>query len=187
MENWLSELFWGFYYVQGLIWMTTMVFSVLQVELNKQPGRRSEKQKVKINKMEQWRMQKETESVQRHVNAVKAEAKFICKYLRYKYLRYKSSLLFSLPWPGACAAPCPLLCLVSWQNLSNGTEEKRGRCDYVGSCFATQMCMGTTSFPVACGRGIYSFSILRKTYDSTWLCTIAFLSVLFIFPWELSD
>lgn len=30
-----------------------MVFSVQQVELNKQSGRRSEKQKVKINKMEQ--------------------------------------------------------------------------------------------------------------------------------------
>lgn len=165
MENWLSELFWGFYYVQGLIWMTTMVFSVQQVELNKQSGRRSEKQKVKINKMEQWRMQRETESVQRHVNAVKAEAKFICKYLRYK----SSSLLFSLPWPSASAAPCPLLCLPSWQNLSNGTEEKGGRCDYVESCFATQMCMGTTSFPVVCRRGIYSFSILRKTYDSTWI------------------
>lgn len=33
--------------------MTTMVFSVQQVELNEQSGRRSEKQKVKINKMEQ--------------------------------------------------------------------------------------------------------------------------------------
>lgn len=73
--------------------MTTMVFPVQQVELNKQSGRRSENQKVKINKMEQGRMQKETESVQRHVNAVKAEAKFICKYLRYK----SSSLLSFLP------------------------------------------------------------------------------------------
>lgn len=35
MENWSSELFWGFYYVQGLIWMTTMVFLVQQVEFKK--------------------------------------------------------------------------------------------------------------------------------------------------------
>lgn len=78
-----------------------MVFLVQQVELNKQSGRRSEKQKVKINKMEQRRMQKETESVQRHVNAVKAEVKFVCRHLRFK----SSSLLFS--FPGRCAYTTP--------------------------------------------------------------------------------
>lgn len=165
MENWSSELFWGFYYVQGLIWMTTMVFLVQQVELNKQSGRRSEKQKVKINKMGQWRMQKETESVQRHVKAMKAEAKIMCKHLGYK----SSSVLFSFPWWCAYTAPAPLLRLLSWQNVSDRTEEKGVRCDYVGSCFATQLCMGTTSFYVVCARGIYSFSILRKTYGSSWI------------------
>lgn len=80
-----------------------MVFLVQQVELNKQSGRRSEKQKVKINKMEHWRMQKEIENVQRHLNTMKAEAKFICKHLRYK----SSSLLFSFPWWYAYTAPAP--------------------------------------------------------------------------------
>lgn len=80
-----------------------MVFLVQQVELNKQSGRRSEKQKVKINKMEQRRMQKETESVQRHVNVMKAEAKFICKHVRYK----SSSLLFSFAWRYVYIAPSP--------------------------------------------------------------------------------
>jgi len=73
--------------------MTTMVFLVQQVELNKQSGRRSETQKVKIKKMKQRRMQKETESVQRHVNVVKVEAKFLCKHVSCK----SSSLLFSFP------------------------------------------------------------------------------------------
>lgn len=74
--------------------MTTMVVLVQRLELNKQSGRRSEKQNVKINKMEQQRMQKETESVQRHVKAMRAEARFRCRHLRYTF----SSLLFpSIP------------------------------------------------------------------------------------------
>lgn len=160
-----------------------MVFLVQQVELNKESGRGSEKQEVKINKMEQRRMQKETKSVQRHVNAMQAGAKFICKHLRYK----SSSLLFSLPLSMCLYSPCLLLCLLSWQNLSEGTEGKKRQMCLCGKLLCHSVVHGNHIFLCSLWeRDLFFQHFEKDLWFHLDLCTIAFLSVLFIFLWELS-